>query len=676
MELRAAGYPVAGDLGVLLPLSAAGHLRGSTLSALVRLAGHARSPRDRSRSSPRRGRSSTPRSPRLGGHHRHHGGRQLTPRLNRLLRTNNPADTRPNKRRYGGANQEGHEGTPLDIFGSRKLRDHANAGLLKVLPPREADASDGEVPPADSKTAANPFSSEYDLPEPRDGHEGTGGLGRKLAQTASAWSSSLSGFLKSKVEGLGKHRGPPAPKTTLRKRRPASLPARKTLLAEAMLRARRGEPVADELEASFLTKGSQKAKRAVRKTVGQVLRESSSKGEVLPVTTDKLKLLAGCLKQAGYKAANNYLAEYKLMHIEAGHLWSQQLQRTWQLCRRAVDRSRGPKKKAMEVHTHEKGEEFTTAATRKGKIPTVPLAKECFEFGVIWMLREKEVSKVTSEDILVETPLKLVRLTWPNSKTDQEAQGVTRVLQCLCGDQPCTSACPFRVSLKLKEAMEELGLVRAGDLRSGKPSTKAQMVQQWKLLYGKEVTGHSARRTGALRLIRSGWSLSQVAFLGRWKSEVVYDYAAEALAALPVNSCGAFDSSPTKTSLDLPSGESIGFGTKVEQVRNYLTTELEAFKQDQEEVLKAFKAEVQHLNDRELRDQGLIPSWVQSRASRVTHSTLPFSYCSPPSLWQTSCGWRFHQANFIFLESAENQQLCQKCKDLARSSLGESTARF
>ena len=304
-------------------------------------------------------------------------------------------------------------------------------------------------------------------------------------------------------------------------------------------------------------------------------------------------------------------------------------------------------------------------ARRATKV-TVPLAKECFEFGVIWMLREKEVAQVTAKDVELDWQARLVRLTWPDSKTDQEANGVTRVLQCVCDLKPCAPSCPLLVSATLVERMGKLRLNRAGDRHDGRASTKAQMVQQWQKLFGSGVTGHSARRTGALRLIRAGWSLAQVAFLGRWKSEVVYEYAAEALEALPVNNSGAFKSSlETKGAASDPIRE-LSIGKKVEQVRTYLSAELAAFKQDQEEVLKALRKEVSHLRDKEDSSQGLIPSWVQSQSSKVTHRTVPFSYCSPPDLWRSLCGWHFHQSNFVFLESADNQLLCQKCRDLAQ----------
>lgn len=68
-----------------------------------------------------------------------------------------------------------------------------------------------------------------------------------------------------------------------------------------------------------------------------------------------------------------------------------------------------------------------------------------------------------------------------------------------------------------------------------KMATKAMLVSSWQTIFKQRDTGHSARRTGALSYIREGWSISQVAYLGRWKSSVILQYAEEALASMPAN---------------------------------------------------------------------------------------------------------------------------------------------
>ena len=76
--------------------------------------------------------------------------------------------------------------------------------------------------------------------------------------------------------------------------------------------------------------------------------------------------------------------------------------------------------------------------------------------------------------------------------------------------------------------------------REGRRATKADIVKDWKSMCGTKVTGHSARRSGALQYIRKGWSVSQVGYLGRWKSNVIMECAQEVLESLPVNNTSCF----------------------------------------------------------------------------------------------------------------------------------------
>ena len=121
------------------------------------------------------------------------------------------------------------------------------------------------------------------------------------------------------------------------------------------------------------------------------------------------------------------------------------------------------------------------------------------------------------------------------SKKDAEALGRRRMLQCSCpGECEGSKACPFAIS---KELLDEMTIedTRVAKLAEGDPASKDDIIKAWRNLYGKKVTGHSARRSGALQYIRRGWRAPQVAYLGRWKSNVILQYyAEEALATMPV----------------------------------------------------------------------------------------------------------------------------------------------
>ena len=69
----------------------------------------------------------------------------------------------------------------------------------------------------------------------------------------------------------------------------------------------------------------------------------------------------------------------------------------------------------------------------------------------------------------------------------------------------------------------------------GKPVTKFHMVTAWTKHVDEEMSGHSARRSGAMRYARQGMSVQSIQFLGRWKSSAVFRYIEEAMTEIPMN---------------------------------------------------------------------------------------------------------------------------------------------
>ena len=151
------------------------------------------------------------------------------------------------------------------------------------------------------------------------------------------------------------------------------------------------------------------------------------------------------------------------------------------------------------------------------------------------MLREIEISALAVDHIELSEKERRVTLTWPGSKMDQERQTVKRVLQCCDARRACDRECPYKVSKDPVTKVSQFGLQCCSFKADKTLANKAQLVKAWKERNGKEVSGHSARRTGALAYVRAGWAILQVAYLGRWKSSVIYQYAEEALQSLPVN---------------------------------------------------------------------------------------------------------------------------------------------
>ena len=180
--------------------------------------------------------------------------------------------------------------------------------------------------------------------------------------------------------------------------------------------------------------------------------------------------------------------------------------------------------------------EFTRELLLRATTCKVKFPHLLFVFGMVWMLREIEIAALSTEDIVVDYVGKKVTLVWQFSKKDQEALGIKRTLQCLCG-QSCSGECPFWVSTQLVNAVEKFNGTNSAIAltRSRATPNKDMIVKSWTRTFGMPVGGHSARRTGALSYIRAGWDVGQVAYLGRWSSNIILEYAKEALEEVPVN---------------------------------------------------------------------------------------------------------------------------------------------
>ena len=334
---------------------------------------------------------------------------------------------------------------------------------------------------------------------------------------------------------------PPAPPKRLELPR-IKLPGKQKAQKDKLNRALESARVLKEsgfakpsIEKDFCAASSLGSKNAKKKTINKILDALTHPDPPLPLNADLLKGLASALSDGGYKAGEGYLVEAKLWHVEEGHPWSDQLDRVFKQCKRALTRGQGPRKKAKEVSKEERLKPKKLSFQKADK--AVKFGKELFDFCVVWMLREIELAALNTEDLVTDHISKRVCLNLKLSKMDAEGKGIRRTLQCLCTSNNCGSECPYWISVNLVNLVERfngtgspLALVKNREL-----ATKAQVIKTWRWLYGPEVSGHSGRRTGAPNYIRSGWAITQVAHLGRWKSNAILGYAEEALEQMPTN---------------------------------------------------------------------------------------------------------------------------------------------
>lgn len=410
-----------------------------------------------------------------------------------------------------------------------------------------------------------------------------------------------------------------------------------------------------DFDNQFSSESSRAPKDSRRKLVMGVLETYEGKGKTFPLTAEAFKFLGTVLWKANYKSAELYLTEAKLMHVEMGYDWTAQLDLMLKRCKRGAARDRGPRLKAPEVNKERRMKAKRTTLPRS---PKVLHAKELFAFAMVWMLREAELSKISREDITLKEDKKYVALKWSKSKMDQKGFGTSRVLACLCEGVRCEEECPFRIT---KDLLQKVGksnpsssalcLVKGNNKVKAK---KSQIVKAWSLAFAMKVTGHSARRTGALNYIRSGWTIPQVAYLGRWSSSIIYSYAQEALESLPVNSKSQPFGTPCQVAFD-ENGRIAESKSFVES----LELELAEFKRDSKNTAKVLKKEIEDLskNFGTARDG---PPRVQGLQSGLVHENNTPITSVPPAYWRTKCGWSFKYGNFCFVP-AEKAVTCSKC---------------
>ena len=408
------------------------------------------------------------------------------------------------------------------------------------------------------------------------------------------------------------------------------------------------------LEKGFYANSSRASKNSKWATVQHIL-GSRPNGWNKNLEIEDLKDLGEALLAAGYKSGAGYIIEAKMRHLEKGGAWEQKHERTFKLCIKSLERTKGPKKKALEVPVTER--ENPQGSGLKG----VRFAQELFTFATIWMMREIEIANMTTEDILLDHLSRRVTVTWRSSKPDHSNQGVRRTLQCTCNKR-CMRECPFTVSFDLVKKVEGASGTGSGlvTTRGNKEPTKALLVASWRMIFQKKVGGHSARRSGALHYIRCGWQVQQVAFLGRWASNVIMEYAKEALEDTPAN-LKLFEKTHMMVQKNTSGGNEAG--PDYAALHKKLVEDVDVLKNRMEGKDREVQDLATQFEKLQMTEGGLLPSLVQSRASKTIHLNIALVATSPPMSWRTRCGWHFASSQYVFVNKMEPHfPQCAKCK--------------
>eukprot|EP00435_Cladocopium_sp_Y103_P033500 s818_g8.t1 len=411
--------------------------------------------------------------------------------------------------------------------------------------------------------------------------------------------------------------------------------------------------VVDKFKRKFFAASSERSRMCKRSEVMQLAREVAGNKRPLPLDRGIIEGVAAALKEAGLKSGQQYMTELKLLHVEAGYEIDAGLKRTLDLCKRSLERERGPVTRAAEV----KVETFVSlpppeSGLRKG---TPEMASAMFLWAAIWMLREIEVRNMKVNHVRLRQAERAITICLPISKCDQLGLGIRRTLRCSCG-QGCKTWCPWRLAMDLVADAKVKGFWGGSFLfrdPRGAQTSKSGTVKKWKELFGKETSGHSPRRSGAMFYVRRGLPIQELAFLGRWKSGVVLQYAEEALQEKPVEI--PLEAKLATSSAPLPAPvRMVDKPMALNEVR--IEENVKSPPEDEDVTMAAAFGKPKDL-------------WVVTKGkgwrNRPRHQVTKAAWSLPIKEWTTACGWCFasHSSEFYFLSGSQVDKMkCNKCQ--------------
>ena len=335
--------------------------------------------------------------------------------------------------------------------------------------------------------------------------------------------------------------GPPEPK-----RRGSAAGARSLATEPEALQA-----AVRDLRANYFGKNTAQVKRSKLALAEEIARKAGFTN-IYHLSIECVATVAAVSKASSFRSANSYITELRLKHVELNFTVGPALGRTFKLVNDSLERGLGPATKAAELKLGEA--ELETADEDDVDILGF---QDSYVVAVGWLLRGIELNNLRAikDQVFVngEPGNERVTLRLPTSKTDQEGKGAARQLAHECRGNSSWEAlnehtCPvcavlrqlgrlrrhFRVDTQ--EELFERGLPLF-PLKLGLAPSKAQVIEAWRRLAPDRdaqqvVSGHSARRSGAKRRARMGWSMWQIQFMGRWAAGTVVEYVEEAMAEL------------------------------------------------------------------------------------------------------------------------------------------------
>lgn len=414
-----------------------------------------------------------------------------------------------------------------------------------------------------------------------------------------------------------------------------------------------------------------------------------------PLTEISLVRVSAMFKSGGYRSFKNYLSRAKDHHLQLGYQWNESLNRTSQKCARSVLRglAGASRSEAFDLTKVVKALDGRDATLAEGG-PEHPLA--LIVCATFFLLRELEASAVDRADVIFSEGA--VTLSLPVSKTDWEAKGCKRTWSCVCDRE---LPCPYHILLRhcadldAQEVRPDSPLfpdshgnycTKIGVVNTIRKAAEMAGMQVCDSEGHHRLSGHTFRITGARYLSAAGLDPITIQLLGRWGSNAVLTYLAEAplmslnqrLKPLDSQRLGTLDRTqdPSFGELDrrVNALEMLAGHRQWHEQLNRVQSDLATVKREVDDHSDQLKGISIVLQDHQIREV----KKVINTTSGVEHQAVILMTASPHT-WKTKCGWRF-AGKFNAETFAENAPLihtyrtCPKCHLLPESDEDSSSS--
>ena len=435
------------------------------------------------------------------------------------------------------------------------------------------------------------------------------------------------------------------------------------------------EDARTRLKHKMFSRSTSNTKNSKRKKIEEIMANCDVCFDPEGVSSDDLLTIAAVLGESSLKSADQYVGEVKLMQLERGIPWSDVLERQLVMVKRALRRDAGPDSRAKEVRPEGITVELmeTTSTTKSSPYRVV----WSYVWATLWMLRATEAAEVCIQDVILKHQPRIISLIIRKSKMDQGAKGVKRTLRC-CGQTPCHPLCPWMLGVRsLAEHVGKDARCALFPNRAGTKVTKLHLVKGWMDHIDHEMSGHSARRSGAMFYTRSGLGIQEISMLGRWKSSAVFRYVEAALEEIPLN-----HTVPNKA--EQPQEEA---SQKPWQPTPAEQPDAETAREPQEGKPEPGEGEPSKREEKKIpaleRDADVVKLfkdkklWAISsrRGKKMAHGVLQASWNLDLDKWATRCGWKF-AAKHVKVQLTDKLphgiQKCAKCRLQAHQQRGEA----